>query len=109
MSDDKQLYDLFKANKAEFANNGFSKRVMRRLPKRNSLLPQIIITLCLISGMVLTFWLQGDSSLYKGIQEMIVSLSYAQVPSFTAINDYIIVLLLIGSISFGLLYSYDKE
>ena len=108
MSEDKKLYDFFHANKAEFADTDFPEQVMKRLPKRNSLLPPIIISICLLLGILLTVWLQGGSLLFEGIQSLGISLAHAQLPPVSAIIDYLIFLLLAGSISISTFYFYDR-
>ena len=108
MSDDKQLYDLFKSNKTDFADNGFSKRVMRRLPERNSrLLPMLIIFTCLLVGVWLTVYLQGGMFVFDGMQHAITLLEHAQIPPVSSLADCLIALLLIGSVSISLSYLTD--
>lgn len=104
MLDDKQLYDLFKSNKTEFADNGFSERVMKRLPKKSNRLPEAIILVSLALGILLTIWLQGFRAIYEGIHNLILSLSHIQMPSIVLLNEYLIVLLLFGSIGLSMYF-----
>ena len=99
MRDDKHLFELFKSQKTEFADNGFSQHLMKRLPGRSRLVTQIIIVICLLVGMILTVCLQGDKVIIESICSIAKALNYAQLPSIQAIAGYLIGLLIIGCMS----------
>ena len=58
-NDEKLLKDFFTANKQEIADNGFSHRVMHRLPDHSNRLVRIWNATVVVAGAVLFIWI-GD-------------------------------------------------
>ncbi len=58
-NDEKLLKDFFTANKQEIADNGFSRRVMHRLPDRSNWLARIWNAAVVVAGAVLFIWMGG--------------------------------------------------
>ena len=59
-NDEKLLKDFFTANKQEIADNGFSRRVMHRLPDRSNWLARI--------------WMGGLEAAWGTIREVFISM-----------------------------------
>jgi len=92
---------LFKANKIEFSDDGFSERVNRRLHRRKSILPQIVMIAFVVLGLTLVFALQVFAPVPEQIESLIVSISQFQIPSASAVITYFIILGLIGLIGYA--------
>ena len=97
---DQDFSEIFTAHKVEFPDEGFSERVIRRLPERKSMLPQMIMTVSVMTGLVLTFAIQGITML-KQINSLVISISKLQIPSASSIIVYIGALVMIGVIGYS--------
>ncbi len=102
MCDDKELIRLFKANKSEIPDNGFSKELMNLLPKRNSVLPLLIITLCTVIGVILTVLIVDFTLLSAQINEMMISISKLQWPLSFSIASCFSWVIIAGTMAFAL-------
>lgn len=58
-----QLHTAFDTLKVELPDNGFSERIVRMLPERSPVLPQIIVGFCSLVGVALAFLLVGAAEL----------------------------------------------
>lgn len=72
-NNDKLLRDFFAENKQEIADNGFSRRVMRRLPDRSYRLTRIWSAFVMALAAVLFVWLGGLEAAWGTIREVFVS------------------------------------
>jgi hypothetical protein len=106
MSNDKELYDFFKSNKADFQDDGFSKRVMKQLPKRYSILPQMIILFCAFLVTVSVIALQG-APLIEQLNEMAASLNNLQPPSNFVMAIYVFELILFAIAGFAIIHDVE--
>ena len=97
---DQDFSEIFTVHKVEFPDEGFSERVIRRLPERKSMLPQMIMTVSVMTGLVLTFAIQGITML-KQINSLVISISKLQIPSASSIIVYIGALVMIGVIGYS--------
>ena len=98
---DKDFSEIFTAHKVEFPDEGFSERVIRRLPERKNMLPQMIMTVFVMTGLVLTFAIQGITPMLEQINSLVVSISKLQIPSASSVIVYIGVLGMIGVIGYS--------
>lgn len=73
-NNDKLLRDFFAENKQEIADNGFSRRVMRRLPDRSYRLARIWSALVTALAAVLFIRLGGLEAAWETIREVFVSM-----------------------------------
>lgn len=73
-NNDKLLRDFFAENKQEIADNGFSRRVMRRLPDRSYRLARIWSALVTALAAVLFVRLGGLEAAWETIREVFVSM-----------------------------------
>lgn len=71
--DDKLLKQFFSEQKQDIADNGFSTRVMARLPNRTSKLASILISICMILTVILFFVLDGIHAILGILREIFVS------------------------------------
>ena len=98
---DKSFKKIFIAHKVNVPDNGFSERVIRRLPKRNNVLPQIIMVTFIVIGLAFIFAIHGFANILEQINSMLVSVSQLQVPSLSSIILCICVLALTVFIGFS--------
>jgi len=92
---------IFVTQRVDIPNEGFSERVIRQLPERKSVLPQMVMTGSIMIGLVLTFAIQGVTPLLEQINSLITSISLMQAPSPIAIVTYLSALGLIGIIGYA--------
>jgi len=98
---DKELKKVFVAHRVDIPDDGFSERVIRQLPERKSMLPQMVMVVFTMVGLALTFTIQGVTSILEQINSLITSVSHLQIPSPGAIITYICALALTGIIGFS--------
>lgn len=82
-TDDKLLKQFFNEQKHEIPDDGFSKRVMRNLP-RDKKVSGIWISLCGIAAVILFFAMNGLVTLGNIIREALVS--FVGIASTTSID-----------------------
>ncbi len=102
MSKNKNLEQLFKSNKFDVPDGGFTKHTIKRLPKRNSVLPLIIIAFCAALGMLLTIAIQGINPFFEEIDYFITSINNSQIPPLSSIMTYLGGLGILGAIGFAM-------
>ena len=90
--ENKDFSRIFLSHKADFPDEGFSGRVIKQLPERKSMAPQIVMVTFVVIGMALMFGIQGFVPLLEQIDSLVISVSRLQIPSPTAIVAYISVL-----------------
>jgi hypothetical protein len=97
-----EIKKVFQTNKFEFFDDGFSERVIHRLPKRQSILPQLILPIFIIIGLILTFATPGFAPIViEQINSLIYSISHSEIPSASSISVYLLLLALLGTIGFS--------
>jgi hypothetical protein len=99
---DKDFSKIFLAHKVEFPDDGFSERVIRRLPERRSILPQVVMATFVMIGLVLTFVIQGGfTPILEQISSLFNSVSRLQIPTASAVITYLVALAMIGVIGYS--------
>lgn len=73
-NDDKLLEEFFAAGKQEIADNGFTHRVMRHLPNRESRLSRIWTTFCFTLSIVLFIAFDGLQLMLNMLREVLDNL-----------------------------------
>lgn len=73
-NDDKLLRQIFADNRLELADNGFSRRVMRSLPRRTNRLYQVWNVLCFSLAAVLFVALDGVELIIGTLREVFHSM-----------------------------------
>ena len=68
-NDDKLLEQFFADNRQEIADNGFTRRVMHRLPNHSHRLSQIWTAFCFTLALVLFVTLNGLQSILDTLRE----------------------------------------
>ena len=99
---DNDFKKVFIEHKVEVPDEGFSKRIIRQLPERKRILPQIVMVVSIIAGFLLTFSIQGVTSLITQINDLITSISNLQAPSPISVLTYFVLLGITGLISYSL-------
>ena len=105
---DQDFNNIFIKHKIEIPDEGFSERVIKKLPERKSLLPKFIILSSIIIGLVIFFSIIEIAPLIEQINNLFASISKLQIPSLSSVFTSIGLLTMIGIISFSLLYA-DAE
>jgi len=98
---DQDFSKIFTAHKVEFPDEGFSERIIKRLPERKSMLPQMIMAVFVMIGLVLTFAIQGFTPLLEQINSLVIAISKLQIPSASSVIVYIGVLSMTGIIGYS--------
>ena len=96
-----ELRRLFVANRVDIPDEGFTERVIRQLPERKSILPQVVMVVFVVIGLTLTFAIQGVTPILEQTNSLITSISHLQIPSAGAIITYIGALGLTAIIGFS--------
>jgi len=96
---------IFETNRVDFPDDGFSDRVIRQLPYRKNMLPQIVMVVFTMTGLVLTFAIQGVTPLLEQINSLIISISNLQAPSPGSVIAYIGALGVVGFIGFAVAHA----
>ncbi len=68
-NEDKLLKDFFDSKRQEIEDNGFSARVMRKLPIRRQRIVQIWSAVCTVIGMLIFFLLNGLELVLNAFRE----------------------------------------
>lgn len=66
-TDDQLINKFMQANKREIADNGFSRRVMRRLPMRAKVLSDILTAIGIVVSCILFYVFDGASLIYDAV------------------------------------------
>ena len=70
-TDDQLISQFMQTNKREIADRGFSRRVMRRLPKQFKNLSDILTPICIVVSCILFYLFDGISLIYASIMPVI--------------------------------------
>jgi len=92
---------IFEAQRVEFSDEGFSERVVRQLPERKSMLPQLVMVVFVMTGLAFTFAIQGILPMLEQINSLVYAISHLQAPTPSAVITYFGALGLIGIIGFA--------
>ena len=100
---DQDFKKIFVAHKVDIPDNGFSERVIKQLPEQKNILPQMVMAVFIVIGLMLVFVLQGFTPLLDQINNLAVSISRVQIPSPASIVGYFCVLALLGIIGYSIM------
>ncbi len=93
-TDDKLIREFFGTHKTEIADNGFSRRVMRKLPDRNRKWAQVL-TLCLSFVAVTLFYVfDGLHAIIGTLRDVFVSMVQQGAVNFDPRSLIIVVVVL---------------
>ena len=101
MINEQELKKFFVENRSEIPDNGFSKRVQRHLPPRQSIFPQIVMSVCVIVGLSLTVAIVGLSGIQAQLLSLVDAISRLQMPSVASIMTYFGVLATLCFVGFA--------
>ena len=97
-----EVKKIFATHKADIPDDGFSERVIRQLPNRKNLLPQMVMIVSIAVGLVLVVATPGFAPfVLEQISSLTVSISQLQVPSAGAMATYLYLLSLLGIIGYS--------
>ena len=105
---EQDLRKIFEKNKTEIPDDGFSERVFGQLPERGSLLPQIVMAVSIITGIVFIIITQDFTFLIEQFFGLIISIIHLKTPSTTSVVTYLGFLAMVGIIGFTALLA-DTE
>lgn len=74
-TDDQLINKFMQANKREIADNGFSRRVMRRLPIRVKVLSDMLTAMGIVVSCILFIVFDGASLIYDAVVPVFQQLS----------------------------------
>lgn len=109
MTQDKELYDLFKSHKSDIPDKDFSDRVIKALPKRKNMAPQIIMLVSTLTGLVLSILFQGFVPFINLIKDLVFSILNLQIPSLQSVMAYLICTMASLAIGFGIYKTDIRE
>lgn len=66
-TDDQLINKFMQANKREITDNGFSRRVMRRLPMRSQVVSDVLTAMGIVVSCILFFVFDGASLIYDAV------------------------------------------
>lgn len=75
-NDDKLIKDFLLAGKQEIKDNGFSRRVLRRLPQRAKQLSDMLNVACTLVCCVLFYVFNGVEIVFRAISDIVTSQIY---------------------------------
>lgn len=81
-ADDKILKKFFAENKQEIADNGFTRRVMHRLPDRSYRLANILTAICMAVAIVVFIVSDGLMAIVGILREIFVSIVQNNAATF---------------------------
>lgn len=97
-NDDRLIRQFMQKNKHEIADNGFSRRVIRMLPKQIQWLSDLLSILCTIVCCILFYVFNGFGLLIQAISGVITSQSYYLINdvSFRSLIIATLILIVVG-------------
>ena len=98
---DTDFKKIFIDHRVDVSDGGFSERVIRQLPERKSMLPQMVMAVFIMIGLALMFAIQGVTPMIEQISSLTASISHLQAPSPGAVIAYLGVLTLTGIIGYS--------
>jgi len=99
---EQDLKKIFAEHKTDIPDKGFSERIIKQLPERRSILPQIVMVVFILIGLALMFALNGVAPLLDPIAGLITSVSRLQAPSPSSIVIYLGFLSVVGIIGYAI-------
>lgn len=85
-NEDKLLREFFAKEKKEIADNGFSHRVMRRLPNRVNRLMQVWAVFVSLVTLLLFFAFDGLQAVISTLRDVFVSMVQSSATNFDPIS-----------------------
>ena len=100
--DDRDFKKIFKAHRVDIFDEGFSERIIGMLPERKSILPQIIMVVSAVIGLVLVFSIYGFDTMQEQIYSLSISVGRIQMPSLLSCITYLSIPVMAGLISYSI-------
>jgi hypothetical protein len=97
---EQDLKQFFQDNKSDVADNGFSAQVARRLPERTRIFPQLVMFVCIATGILLAGMMVGFAKIEMQLFALLNAVTHFQLPSLSSVMTYFSVLLTMGFVGF---------
>ena len=98
---DSDIKKIFIAHRVDIPDDGFSERVISRLPERKSILPQAVMSVFVMIGLAITFAIHGITPMLEQLNSLVTSITLLQAPSLSSVIAYFVVLSLMGIIGYS--------
>ncbi|MDR0756333.1 MAG: DUF5056 domain-containing protein [Tannerella sp.] len=98
---DSDLKRIFEMCRHEIADDGFSRRLRDALPPRPSYMPQIVMCICAMAGIMLVFTILGFESIADNILGIVESLSRQEWPSAAAVSMWLGIVCCTGIVGYA--------
>ena len=96
---DQNFKKIFTTHKVDIPDEDFSEQIIKQLPERKSILPQVVMITFIAIGLVLTFAIQGFVPVLEQVNHFVVSISLRQIPPASSIITCFSAMALIGFIA----------
>jgi hypothetical protein len=100
MTNEQELKKIFEMHRVDIPDGEFSVKVKKRLPQRTSILPQVVMVLCISVGFILTLAIQGIDPVATNISDFVSAISRLQIPPTVSIITYLSGLVLLSVIGY---------
>ena len=100
---EQDLKKIFETHKVDVPDEGFSEHVIRQLPERKSMVPQIVMAVFVMIGLAFMFAIVDVTLLLEQINSLITSISHLQTPSLSAVSTYIGLFFLTGIMGYTMI------
>ncbi|GHT10820.1 hypothetical protein AGMMS4956_02920 [Bacteroidia bacterium] len=87
---DEHLHSLFKTNKIDLSDNGFSERVAASLPHKTWVFSQLLLMLCIAIGLGICVYMVGVHTILGNLATLIAYVCRLQMPPLSAVATYLI-------------------
>ena len=98
---DQDFKKIFSEHKVEVFDAGFSECVIRQLPKRRNMLPQMVMVVFVLNGLIFTLAVQDVQPLLEQIGHLVTTICYLHIPSLGYVVTYFGIMALLGIIGYS--------
>ena len=85
----------------DIPDEGFTERIIRQLPERKSIIPQVIVIFFSTLGLAITLAIHGITPLLEQLNSLFTSISLLQAPSPVSVITYLGVMFSTGIIGYA--------
>jgi hypothetical protein len=104
---EQQIKKIFAAHKTEVPDDGFTERLKPFLPERRSFLPQVVMGVCALLAMALTFFVLSRPPVLEQLGLLADSIARMEVPAPASVMVYIGALMFIGTMGYSVVLAMD--
>jgi hypothetical protein len=103
MINEQKLKNFFAENRSDIPDSGFSKQLQHYLPTRKSMVPKILMLICIIIGLSSTIVIIGFSTIQTHLLSLLYAVVHLQLPSVNSVLSYFGALAILSLIGFAIL------